>query len=83
MFIWCKRKLKLERTHKEVFRVNFLMLGEIEVLLGHEYSLCSGSVEISPAIQRSNEPRKRYSWIFLRSAFGISLDLSVQISILK
>lgn len=78
-------------TYVEVLGVNVAMLGKVEVLLGHEHTLCSITSTKSVRVRRqlsesicaakaerlvvdSNIPRKRYSWIFLRSSLGISLQ---------
>ena len=73
-------------AYVEVLGVDLAMLREVEVLLCNKYALY---VRISFAIpttasQRSLEsragvyiPRKRYSWIFLRSALGMSLEESL------
>lgn len=79
----------IESTHVEVLGVNVAMLGKVEVLLGHEHTLCSIRRTKSVRVRRKlsepialrkphigvdvNIPRKRYSWIFLRSSLGISL----------
>ena len=73
--------------HIEVLGVNVGMLG-LEVLLGHEHTLCSGNQSATVVFRERGRldrpmrqgtggvvhiPRKRYSWIFLRSSLGISL----------
>jgi hypothetical protein len=60
------------------------VLGKVEVLLSHEYTLCTSqtsqlsflpAIGLGPPTRISlHIPRKRYSWIFLRSSLGISLD---------
>ena len=62
-------------AYVKVLGVDFAMLGEVEVLLGDEYALY---IKVSPPFlfEPSTDvhiPRKRYSWIFLRSALGMSL----------
>jgi hypothetical protein len=80
----------------EVLGINVTVLGKVEVLLGHEHTLCKYSqlidlIAISILVcnsaiaacrteghrsvgeGRGYIPRKRYSWIFLRSSLGISL----------
>lgn len=74
--------------HEEVLGVNFAVLGKVEVLLSHEHTLCITGLQSAIMISSRNIhstidvrrrgkvvhiPRKRYSWIFLRSSLGISL----------
>lgn len=81
-------------SYIEVLGVDVTVLGKVEVLLGHEHTLCvRKSVQLLDYVSvmlcaamlegldglgggegASHIPRKRYSWIFLRSSLGISLD---------
>lgn len=74
------------KTYIEVLGVDFAVFRQIEVLLCHKNTLCSVLMLADAAKlcfflggggRRRNFqclPRKRYSWIFLRSALGISLQ---------
>lgn len=73
-------------TYIEVLGVKFAVLGQVVILLGDEYTLYLRNVSKRAIVISDNVfmslclekgfciPRKRYSWIFLRSALGISLE---------
>ena len=60
-------------SYIEVLCINLIVFREIKVLLSNKDTLCD-MVSHREGIEGSNDlPRKRYSWIFFRSALGISL----------
>ena len=64
-------------TNVEILCVNLIVLWEVEVFFGSSHSFCNiVLVDLPNEVNRTSYvglPRKRYSWIFFRSAFGISL----------
>lgn len=74
----CESNFGEREAYVEVLGVNVAMLG-VEVLLGHEHALCHYIISQEPfSATMHHIPRKRYSWIFLRSSLGMSLRASQQ-----
>ena len=69
--------MEIVEAYKEVLGLDLRVLGKVEVLLRDEDALCWYYGQNCSASRYSwvRLPRKRYSWIFLRSALGISLEI--------
>lgn len=65
------------RTNEEVLGVDVAVLWKVEVLLGHEYALTEEVLHDVSLRVRWGRELGLSSWIFLRSAFGMSIAASL------